>query len=405
MTARRVDLCRRSPHDPLSGPSAPSEAEIAAATGAHSIYVHVPFCRSRCDYCAFVTTTLPEAAPLAQSRLRKAYVDAVTAEVSGRGPKEPRRVQSLYFGGGTPSLLHPSELAEILEALRARFVWDLDTECTIEANPEDLTEDMVASIQELGFNRVSIGLQSTERTSCEALGRPHAPETALSAARRCVAAGLRTSLDLIGGAPGAPLDDLRRSVEAALETGIRHLSMYLLSVERGTPLAERIRRGEVPEPSDDTARRSYQFVDDLLTSRGWSWYELSNWAAEPADRSTHNLAYWKGESWWGFGPGAHSHLAGPSAARRWWNTSNIDRYLRGTTCVGEEALTPEQRHLESLMLGIRLVEGIDPSRFDIDQERIDALADEGLLINADDRVWLTQRGRLLADSVILRLCS
>ena len=361
-----------------------------------SVYVHVPFCSSRCGYCDFNTYTATE---LGGSVTRDDFHERLMEEVRlARRTLGPREVSSVFFGGGTPTLLSASALGAILDAVRAEFGLAADAEITTEANPDSVTPSSLRDLREAGFTRVSLGMQSGAEHVLRALDRTHTPGSSVAMARAAREAGFEhVNLDLIYGTPGETDDDVRASIAEVVDAGVDHVSAYALIVEEGTPLARRIRRGEMPMPDDDVAADRYELVDDLLTEAGFSWYEVSNWS-RPGGRCRHNTAYWQGEDWWGVGPGAHSHVAG----RRWWNVKHprtyADRLAAGSPMEGDEVLTAQQRHVEDVMLGIRMVEGLPVDALDV--AAVDALIGDGLLERRGDRVRLTRRGRLLANRVI-----
>ncbi len=284
-----------------------------------SAYVHVPFCRVRCGYCDFNTYTATEL----RGARRDAYADEVLREIAlsravlgERGPLRP--ADTVFFGGGTPTLLPPGDLARMLAGIRDAFGLADGAEVTVEANPDTVTDAVARTLADAGVTRLSIGMQSAVPHVLAALDRTHDPgnvRTAVAAARR---AGLDVSVDLIYGAPGESLADWRTSLETALALDPDHVSAYALIVEDGTKLARQIRRGELPAPDDDLQAAMYETADDALTAAGLHWYEVSNWARDDAHRSRHNLAYWRGTDWWGYGPGAHSHVGG----LRWWNVKH-----------------------------------------------------------------------------------
>jgi oxygen-independent coproporphyrinogen-3 oxidase len=372
------------------------------------LYLHVPFCASRCGYCDFNTYTATE---LGDSVRRDTFHEVLAAEVrfaavalgEGRRP-----VDTVFVGGGTPTLLGAPALVSLLDVVREEFGLAPDAEVTTEANPDSVDEGMLADLRAGGFTRISFGMQSTSPSVLQILDRTHTPGASLAAARAAARVGFEhVNLDLIYGTPGESDDDLRRSVEQAVEAGVDHVSAYSLIVEDGTPLARRVRRGELPAPDDDVAAARYGIVDRLLTDSGMAWYEVSNWA-RPGGECRHNLGYWHDDDWWGIGPGAHGHRGG----ERWWNVKHprtyADRLAAGQSPAEDrEVLTADQRSMERIMLGLRLAEGLDVDGLDAaGRERASIEADEGLLDAAAldaGRLVLTDAGRLLADAVIRRL--
>jgi putative oxygen-independent coproporphyrinogen III oxidase len=379
----------------------------ALATPGHSfgVYVHVPFCATRCGYCDFNTYAPGEGV------LRDGYVDAVLAELAlaGRVLGEPRTVDTVFVGGGTPTLLDPGDLARILDAIDATWGLAPDAEVTTEANPESVGPVSLRALRLAGYNRVSLGMQSTAPHVLSILDRRHTPGRALAAAGEARAAGFEhVNLDLIYGTPGETTDDFVASLEAAVDTGVDHISAYALIVEDGTRLAARVRRGELPYPDDDAAADRYLAAESVLSAAGLDWYEVSNWSRGAAARCRHNLLYWTGGDWWGLGPGAHSHLGGV----RWWNVKHPAAYA-ARLAAGEspaqarEVLTAAERHTEEVMLRLRLSSGLPLSTLDgVGRGAAEQVASDRLLdpkAFADGRAVLTLGGRLLADAVIRAL--
>ncbi|MEI2699627.1 MAG: radical SAM family heme chaperone HemW [Microthrixaceae bacterium] len=362
--------------------------ELRPAGAPFGLYIHVPFCTRRCGYCAFVTSALPDPGSPGALGRTDAFVAAATAEIDSAASLIADRVPpltSIYFGGGTPTTLSPTQTRRLVDAVTDRFDVGPDLEISIEANPDGLAPAQLAELREMGVTRVSFGMQSVRRRVLELLDRTHSPELALQAVRDARRAGFdHVSLDLIYGTPGETEDDWRASLEAVLSTQVDHVSAYALGIESGTKLASRVRRGQLSEPSDDDAADRYLLADSMLRSAGFEWYEISNWSRDPAARCRHNLLYWRNHDWWGVGPGAHSHVAGT----RWWNVTDTDSWVAAAlggvgVVAGHEHLDDEQRRIESIMLGVRLA--------------------EGLPLPCGRRLVLTTRGRLLADGVVRRL--
>jgi oxygen-independent coproporphyrinogen-3 oxidase len=368
------------------------------------IYVHVPFCAARCGYCDFNTYTPAELAGSGSSP--DGWLDAVRRELAlARRTAGDRAVDTVFVGGGTPSLIGAARLGAVLDAIREEFGLAPGAEVTTESNPESTSPEFFADLVEAGFTRVSLGMQSVAPHVLRVLERRHTPGRAVEAAREAAAAGIaHVNLDLIYATPGETTDDLRASVEAALAAGVDHVSAYSLIVEDGTALSRRVARGELPAPDDDVAAERYELVDDLLTAAGLHWYEVSNWARTPEARCRHNLGYWLDGDWWGIGPGAHSHLAG----RRWWNVKHPARYAAavagGSPEADHEVLTAKDRHTERVMLRLRLATGLDlalldaPARREAERAAADGLLDPTALDRG--RAVLTRPGRLLADRVV-----
>lgn len=368
-----------------------------------ALYVHVPFCRSRCGYCDFNTYTATE---LGDDVRQSTFHEFLIAEVrQAREQLGPRAVSSVFFGGGTPTLAGADALNSVLREIDEQFGLMPGAEVTTEANPDSVDEAMLADLRAGGFTRISFGMQSAAPAVLRTLDRTHTPGQSVAMAKAAGRVGFdHVNIDLIYGTPGESDDDLRASVAAAFDAGVDHVSAYALIVEFGTPLDRRIRRGDVAEPDDDVAASRYELVDELLTEAGLHWYEVSNWA-RPGGECQHNVAYWRNADWWGVGPGAHSHLDGV----RWWNVKHprtyADRLLDGQSPVEDrEQLTDEQRHTEHIMLAMRLRSGL-PSR-ELDPAVLAVLRADGLLDEvalASGRAVLSRRGRLLANVVIQAL--
>jgi oxygen-independent coproporphyrinogen-3 oxidase len=386
--------------------SAPSLLPAAALDGLGAspfgIYVHVPFCSARCGYCDFNTYT---AAELPGGGARAAYADSALAELdqaaAALGPGAPP-VSTVFFGGGTPTLLPAEDLAAILDRIRARFGLAPGAEVTTEANPEDVDPRGLAVLRAAGFTRVSIGMQSAAPAVLRTLDRVHTPGAAEAAVAAARAAGFQhVSLDLIFGTPGETDADWRTTVEAALAARPDHVSTYALTVEPGTALAARVRRGELPLPDDDVQAARYEVADELLRGAGLEWYEVASFAASEAARCRHNVHYWRSADWWGIGPGAHSHVGGT----RWWNVLHPSAYARRLAAgrspeAGREELDAPTRRFERIMLEIRMAEGLDLGLLSpAGRRQADAMAAEGLLVLEGGRARLTLPGRLRADGV------
>jgi len=393
--------------DPAPADGALPEGTLdSLGTRPFGIYVHVPFCATRCGYCDFNTYTAEE---LGGGRSRAGYVAAAIAELALArrvlGDAAPP-VDTAFFGGGTPTLLAPEELAAILRAIEGTFGLAPGAEVSTEANPESVTPASLAALRAAGFTRVSLGMQSAVPHVLATLERTHTPGRAGAAAAEARAAGFEhVSLDLIYGTPGERDEDWRASLEAALAARPDHVSAYALIVEPGTRLAAQVRHGALPAPDDDALADRYEVADAVLGGAGLAWYEISNWAASDAARCHHNLGYWRGGDWWGVGPGAHSHVGGV----RWWNvlhpSAYADRLAAGASpAAGRELLNDATRRLERIMLELRLADGLSLDVLD-DAGRAAATeaAADGLATLAGGRVRLTLRGRLLADAVVRTL--
>ncbi len=373
------------------------------------VYVHVPFCASRCGYCDFNTYTARE---LGGGASQLSYVDTAIAEVRLAahvlGPTAPP-ASTVFFGGGTPTLLPSEHLAAMLAEVRDRIGLSRDAEVTTEANPESVTPRSLARLRQAGFTRISLGMQSAREHVLAVLDRQHTPGRAVAAVAEAREAGFEhVNLDLIYGTPGETEADWQASLDQAIDANPDHVSAYALIVEDGTALARRIGRGELPAPDDDVLADRYEQADTTLAQAGYLWYEVSNWSAGRAARSRHNELYWTGDNWWGVGPGAHSHVGGV----RWWNVKHPAAYARlvetgNSPAHGRETLTPRAQRMEQIMLGLRLRDGLSTQ---VLTEAGRAAAAEavgyGLLSRVEHlagRAVLTLRGRLLADAVVRSL--
>ncbi|MGU3499676.1 radical SAM family heme chaperone HemW [Mycobacterium sp. C31M] len=369
------------------------------SAGPFGIYVHVPFCATRCGYCDFNTYTpaeLGDATPDGWLTAVRVELELATQRVG------PRPVETVFVGGGTPTLLGGRGLADVLAAVRDNFDLAPGAEVTTEANPESSSPALFAQLREAGYTRISLGMQSAAPHVLKVLDRVHSAGRAPAAAREARAEGFEhVNLDLIYGTPGETDDDLKLSVETALDAGIDHLSAYALIVEDGTALARKVRRGELPMPDDDVLADRYELLDAALSAAGLRWYEVSNWSA-PGGECRHNLGYWDGGHWWGAGPGAHGFLD----STRWWNIKHPKAYAqklaqRELPVADSEELDEQARHFEDVMLRLRLRSGLPTHVLTgAERARADTAVADGLLTVTDDRLVLTDRGRLLADAVI-----
>ena len=388
--------------------SLPASALAGLGTRPFGFYVHVPFCTVRCGYCDFNTYTASELGSVPGAS-RTSYADAAIAEV-----RLARRVlgdadvpvDTVFFGGGTPTLLPPRDLTRIVAAIRDEFGLADDAEVTTESNPDSVDAEDLARLREGGINRVSFGMQSSVSHVLRVLDRTHDPRRVPQVVRWAREAGFeQVSLDLIYGTPGESLDDWRSSLDAALSCEPDHVSAYALIVEEGTALARQIRRGVVPMTDDDDLADKYLLADEAFERAGLSWYEVSNWARDRAAACRHNLGYWTGGDWWGVGPGAHGHVGGV----RWWNVKHPTPYA---VRIGEghspaqarEVLDEETRRVERVLLETRLRDGLPLAVLDDDgRAAVPAQVARGLVEEdplAHGRLVLTARGRLLADGVV-----
>jgi putative oxygen-independent coproporphyrinogen III oxidase len=394
--------------------SLPAEALAELGEGAHglSFYLHVPFCSSRCGYCDFNTYTPSELGGLSMADYLSAAHDEIDLAARVLPANRPP-LQTVFIGGGTPSLLTGHQYDELLRHLRDVFGLADRCEITSEANPESTSPALLEAMLEAGVNRLSLGMQSARPHVLQLLDRVHTPGRALEVVAHARAAGFDDiSLDLIMGTPGESLDDWRASLEAALGAGVDHLSAYSLIVEPGTRFARQVEQGNLPLPDEDDLADKYLLTEHLLTGAGFENYEVSNWARPRAGRlhrSEHNLAYWRGDHWWGIGPGAHSHVGGV----RWWNVKHPRTYAKAldegrSPGAGREVLTPDERRTERVLLELRIADGLPLSVLTAaERERVADPVARGLAIvrpgaqsAGEDRLVLTLQGRLLADAVI-----
>lgn len=389
------------------------------------VYVHVPFCLRRCGYCDFNTYT---ATDMGAGASRGNYANMVVREMRlvrdwqrEHGIDEPA-ASTVFFGGGTPTVLRAADLVKMLDAIRELWGIADDAEITTEANPDTVNADYVKELADGGFNRISFGMQSAVPSVLKTLDRTHTPANVAAGVEAANAAGMRSSVDLIYGAPGESLDDWRTSVSTAIDLGVNHISAYALTIAPHTKMGRRIAAGTLPTPDDDDEANKYEIADDLLSAAGLEWYEISNWA-RPGYESRHNLGYWRNVDWAGLGPGAHSHYnrcladssgetgettSSPLGLRSWdiahpklWGQSIIDGKVPWD---GSERISHEEHLEETIMLGLRLRGGLDLALLGdtVDMTRIRPLENEGLITIHGGRVVPTRTGRLLNDTVIER---
>ena len=386
--------------------SLPEEALRDLAGRPFGWYVHVPFCTVRCGYCDFNTYTAEE---LGEGVSRSTYAEAAIAEI-----RQARRVlgdvdlpvSTVFLGGGTPTLLPPGDLTAILAALSAEFGLAEGVEVTTESNPDSVTMWDLDALRSGGFTRISFGMQSAVPHVLATLDRSHDPLRVPAVVEWARAAGFdQVSLDLIYGTPGESLADWETSLESALACAPDHVSAYALIVEDGTALARQVRRGEVAMPDDDDLADKYLAADAAMSAAGLGWYEVSNWATGPDAQCRHNVGYWNGDNWWGVGPGAHSHVGGV----RWWNVKHPAAWT-GRIAAGEspaharETLDAETRRVERVLLEVRLRSGLPLDALDAaGRAAVPGLAEDGLVVQEDEALVLTTRGRLLADAVVRAL--
>ena len=365
-----------------------------------SFYVHIPYCIKRCGYCDFNTFTPNELQDGATLEIvSNDYIDAVLRELEAV-PTDV--VPTIFFGGGTPSLLPADDLGRVISAIKARNGLAADCEITLEANPDSVTQEKLARYLEVGFNRISFGMQSAKPHVLAVLDRTHNPANVEKAITMARTAGFKSiSVDLIYGTPGESLDDWRETVSAALALDIDHISAYALIVETGTKLAAQIKRGDLTMPIDDLMADMYLLVDQMCEEAGLTWYELSNWS-KPGHQCRHNIAYWENKNWWGLGPGAHSHVDG----KRFWNLKHPTTYKQKlfageSPILDSEQLTAEQIKDEAILLQIRMREGLEIAL--LQPHQLEVLAEyrhNGFVEINEDRVLLTPTGRLIADRIV-----
>ncbi|MGR0159955.1 radical SAM family heme chaperone HemW [Paenarthrobacter nitroguajacolicus] len=375
------------------------------------LYVHIPFCAVRCGYCDFNTYTATE---LGGGASQDAYAGTAVSELEFASlaldasglPRRP--LSTVFFGGGTPTLLPAADLARILRS--AVGLWGLEpgAEVTTEANPDSVTPESLKVLADAGFTRVSFGMQSAVPHVLKVLDRTHTPSRVPLVVQWAREAGLAVSLDLIYGTPGESMADWQLSLETALSYEPDHISAYALIVEDGTKLAAQIRRGEVPGIDDDDHASKYELADSMISAAGLNWYEVSNWSRTPEQACRHNLAYWRGDDWWGIGPGAHSHVGGV----RWWNVKHPTAYAArlgsgSSPAAGRETLDAETREVERIMLEARLGTGLSVDALDaIGRHAMAGLIADELVDPVQafkGRLVLTLKGRLLADAVVRRI--
>jgi len=380
-----------------------------------SFYIHIPYCIRRCGYCDFNTYTPSELkeGEASVAKVSQGYVDAAIIEINQafdflQSKGQVRSIETIFFGGGTPTLLPSADLARLLNELKEKFGFSKDIEITTEANPDSVSAVDLKNLRKAGINRVSFGMQSAKTHVLATLDRTHNPARVSEVVHEAIDAGfVHLSLDLIYGVPGESIDDWKESVTAALSLPIDHISAYALIVEEGTKLGAQVRRGDVVMPPDDETADKYLLVDELATKAGMDWYEVSNWSLKGGE-ARHNIAYWHSNDWWGIGAGAHSHVQGV----RWWNvkhpTTYISKLSSGESPMLEnETLTKEQIRFEEILLRIRLSSGL-PLDFFTEPELaiLNSYLAQGHLI---EKAWqsgqlkLSITGRLLADQIVRAL--
>jgi oxygen-independent coproporphyrinogen-3 oxidase len=391
----------------------PLQAAISSIDKTFHAYVHVPYCKARCGYCDFNTYTAEEIGSSSQSTFAQTLIKEIefSAGVLDNSRIPTRKLSTVFFGGGTPTLLPASDLLAILEKLESTFGFEPGLDITTEANPDSVDEEYLAKLKQAGFTRVSIGMQSAVPKVLAVLERTHNPENVALAIQAAKNVGLATSVDLIYGSPTETLDDWRQSLQEAIDLDTDHISAYSLIVEEGTKLARQIKSGQLTEPDEDIHADMYELAEQMLSAAGFTNYEVSNWSKSVETRSAHNMAYWKSMDWWGYGPGAHSHVGGV----RWWNVKNPAAYqdrinAAVSPALERELIDEENRNIERVMLETRIAEGIDlawlkEQGFASNQAVSELIAEE--LVDAKEVfrgfITLTLKGRLLADLVVRKL--
>ena len=372
-----------------------------------AFYVHIPYCVRRCGYCDFNTYTPTELSISSDlSSTSRSYIDLLIQEIEfARETSDATVVPTIFFGGGTPTLMEAKDLGRVITAIGSHFELAKDIEITTEANPDTVTIEKLALLREAGFNRISFGMQSAVDHVLKVLDRTHNPENVFNATRWAREVGFdEVSVDLIYGTAGESIKDWEKSVDTALSLPISHISAYALIVEAGTKLGAQVKRGEVVMPDDDETADKYLLADAKFAAAGFDWYELSNWS-KPGSECRHNMAYWNGDNWWGAGAGAHSHING----RRFWNVKHPSAYTSMVTesknpMHEEEFLTANEKRSEEIMLKIRLASGLDRVALTVrEQDSIAGYVGEGYLQSEqwdNGSVVLSKTGRLIADRIV-----
>ena len=396
-----------APSDGLLPPSA-----VQAAADHFGVYVHIPFCTVRCGYCDFNTYTqrdMPGVHQADYASIASAEIDFAQRVLSQSGVAS-RKVRTVFFGGGTPTLLPPEHLGELIARIDDNWGIEEGAEVTVEANPDTVDAHSLAALARHGVTRVSFGVQSFVPRVLSILDRTHDPKAVPRVVEQAKDAGLSVSVDLIYGTPGETADEWRQSLEGAIALEPDHISAYSLIVEPGTALARRVSRGELEPIDDDTHAQFYEQADDALVAAGFEWYEVSNWAKSADQRSRHNLSYWTGADWWGVGPGAHSHVGGV----RWWNVKHpkayADRIAEGVSpALAREILGEDERYMERVMLALRIREGLSIGDLRSGVQPVIANAIAGELVDPqaalEGTLILTRKGRLVADGLARDLLS
>ena len=394
---------------PLDGSLPTSVIQNSANKTLHA-YLHIPFCRVRCGYCDFNTYTATELRGVTQGTFLNDLLSEIrySKQVLNRAGLPVRKFSTVFFGGGTPTQLSAEQLVSALSVLRDEIGIAEGAEVTTEANPDNVDFDYLAALKAGGFNRISLGMQSAVSSVLQTLDRTHNPDNVAKAVSAAKTAGLQVSVDLIYGTPGESVADWRASLEAAIEIEPDHISAYSLIVEDGTKLARQIRNGDLPEPDEDEQAEKYELANELLSASGFEWYEVSNFSKSVSSRSAHNLAYWQSNDWWGYGPGAHSHVGGV----RWWNVKHPATFAQKiadghSPALAREVLSEKTRLTERILLEVRTRQGLEVDvakalnpmvAKPISQAIADGLVDAHSALNGT--LVLTLKGRLLADALV-----
>ena len=376
-----------------------------------AFYIHIPYCVKRCGYCDFNTYTPAELKiSTGLEQISNSYIDLLLQEIDSVREQIVGEitVPSIFFGGGTPSLMQPNDIGRVISKIKTEFDLPLNSEITLECNPDTVTKDSLENFKKVGINRVSFGMQSAVPHVLATLDRTHKPENLAQATTWANEVGIsEISVDLIYGTPGESITDWQTSIDSALALPITHISAYALIIEEGTKLAAQIKRGEVPEVDDDLVADKYLIADKAFKEAGFEWYELSNWS-KPGSESKHNMAYWNGDNWWGAGPGAHSHLNG----KRFWNVKHPNLYKeriqnKQSAVADSEVLKKDQIESERLMLLLRLPSGIEKQTLNQMQlSELSEFVESGHLDRANwnqGRASLTLNGRLIADRILRKI--
>lgn len=391
---------------PLGAPW-PSDNRLTSVrdSGSFHAYVHIPFCEVHCGYCDFNTYTAKEIGPVSQADFHQPLMQEIEFSKSVLKASEIAlpELSSIFFGGGTPSLFTAQQIGALVSSLKRVHGLQTGSDVTIEANPDSVDFRYLEDLADAGVNRISVGVQSFDQEVLRTLDRTHNAALVPEVITWAKTVGLRTSVDLIYGAPGETLQSWIGTVQQAIDLGTEHVSAYSLIVEPGTKLAAQIRRGELESPDEDLNAEKQEVVSAMLEAAGLPWYEVANWGLP----STHNKAYWYSKNWWGYGPGAHSHING----NRFWNRKHPLAYqqsLQSGSPVQAMETIDSQTHLEErLMLELRCVDGTDLSllrELEISPEKISrALADGHLVLLANSKIAVSPKGRLLIDGVVLEL--